>query len=627
MRPRLRMRMPCGYGGAYGEDVYEQCFDQGSATSIDATDPANVRIDPVDHWNNQWAWWAIRHAGLAGLTPTYLIAKANHYGLAAGEHLAMWAQAADSDTWTDFATVTVGATDISIQHNAAFPAGSIYMSALAMYPISRVQRKMADWMAHAYTSDTASSTGGVIGYATARDAGDNSGRTCPALPFYGFKLTNATANTKNKCILTAYNHPSETPGPFQLEGAVDWLLGGSPEAEALLDWFEFYVYPCLNPQGVWAGYFRSCPEDPTKDHNRQWAAGGLECVDAFKAAMLADTGGTIEVGIDFHSWMSATDIMGDVQTGDAAGALYAAFLAEMQALDGDFNLQEQDIQTSTRYLWKTTYSAKLALLMEQGGELARGVADWKAYGANCMKALAGMQTDNLFTHHPVVAAPIGSRDFNGTTDRIDWASVGNLAGSALTISVWAKFDTLGTYNQIVTIHQAGDTVNAIQLSNVAGGGQIQLLRTGSTLLYHWAAAAALAGGEWVHILATHPGGAITDHTAIHLYVNGTELTGTTGGQNGASEAAAGGSISIGGRIFDDQRHVDGHLAQVGIWSRVVSGAEITGLAGGAAPSNYATGLVFYVPLNTDSLTATPGGAGTADGTTYVADDGPTITYP
>jgi hypothetical protein len=74
----------------------------------------------------------------------------------------------------------------------------------------------------------------VIGYATARDAGDGSGRTAPALPFYGFKVTSAAANTKNKAILTAYNHPSETPGAYCLEGAIAWLLGGSPEAANFL---------------------------------------------------------------------------------------------------------------------------------------------------------------------------------------------------------------------------------------------------------------------------------------------------------------------------------------------------------------------------------------------------------
>jgi len=377
---------------------YERDFDQGSFAAIEGT--SSIRITPVKHWNSQWAWWAVRSNELGGATPTFLIAKADHLNMAAGERLCCWAIADDTDAWNDFDNVTIGETDLEFSNDSAFPAGVIYVAALPLYPFSRVQRKVAQWMSYtSRVSDTTSSTDGVIDAATPRSAGDGSGRTAPALSFYGFKITGDRVGNKNKAILSSFNHPSETPGVFAFESAVDWLLSGAANAETLLDWFEFYVYPCTNPQGVWAGYFRSCPEDATRDHNREWDANDLECTTAFRAAMTADTGGTIDVGLDYHSYYDNTDIHGNVQSGDTGGN-YGYFNTEMQTLDADFNLLEENITTSLRYLWKDTYSASLAMSIEQGLELARGVAEYKTYGENTMKALYELLNDGRFTYGP-----------------------------------------------------------------------------------------------------------------------------------------------------------------------------------------------------------------------------------
>lgn len=603
-----------------GAPGYRSAFDQGSG-SIDAE---AGRITPVSHWDSKWAWWCLRHAALGGLQPTYLIAKAAHYNLAAGERLACWALAADTDTWTDFATVTIGDSDISIQDDAAFPAGRIYIAALPMYPYSRVARLVREWLASPLASDTESGTDGVIGTMTARDAGDGSGRTVPALPIYGFKISSG-AGTKNIAVLTAYNHPSETPGSYQLEGALAWLLGGSDLASFLLDYFDFYVYPCLNPQGVWAGYFRSCPEDPTLDHNRQWAAGGLECVDAIKTAMLADTGGTVEVGLDYHSWMDNTDIFADVQTGDAAGAIYAAFLAKMQALDADFNLQEQDLQTTLRYLWKDTYSAKLAAILEQGGEIARGVAEWKTYGAQSLQAIARMLADGRWTNGPAV----GSRDFNGSTDRLDWANIANLSGAALTISawVWPSSTPAQTNEYVVCMHDAGDASYGIVFNLLASGQQVDFLRHGATDYLWFSSGNVLTRDAWHHIIITSNGGLLEG--SVVFYIDGATIAQSFTNGSGA-ETAHTGKWSLGGRIYSDNRNLEGRIAQVGIWNRVLTAGEIALLAAGYAPALAApSGMLFGPPLNTESLVDPISElTATADGTSQLTGvgNGPGIIY-
>ena len=87
-----------------------------------------------------------------------------------------------------------------------------------------------------------------------------------------------------------------------------------------------------------------------------------------------------------------------------------------------------------------------------------------------------------------------------------------------------------------------------------------------------------------------------------------------------------GSWSLGGRIYDDTRNLDGKIAEVAVWNSVLSSAAITALAGGAEPQScYPTNLLYYYSADTDTTTAEVGGAAvTVDGTTYSAAH-PTIT--
>jgi hypothetical protein len=215
---------------------------------------------------------------------------------------------------------------------------------------------------------------------------------------------------------------------------------------------------------------------------------------------------------------------------------------------------------------------------------------------------------------------------NGTTDRIDWANVFNTAGSALTISAWVYFDAIAHSSYILCTNRAGDaSFGTIFLAAVTG--YIAFNRNGATALQIGTAVGSLPTGAWTHVLVTHDG-VMTTYASVHIYINGAE--GAYQGQvNGASEYAATGLWSVGGRSYDDARNVDGKLAQLGVWNRVLTPTEIANLAAGYAPSFYATGLAFHFLGNTVSLTAVPGGLGVADGTAQVTGvgNGPSIVYP
>ncbi len=592
-------------------------FDQGSLSTFVGTD-SRVRITPRKHWNNQWVWFAVRSEQWAGKIPHFLVAKADRFSApGATENLAFWSLSPDTDSWTAFDNQATGASDIEFYHNTAFPVGNIYVAYLPMAPTSRVDRLMGVWDGDARVTETASTTGLVIDTLTAQDNGD--GRTAPALPVYGFKLTNPSGYTKNKMILTAYVHPNETTGFLELEGALAWLLGGSAAAEMLLDYFEVYVYPCLNPQGVWGGWFRSSPETPASDNNRIWDTTGTnEAVDLIKAAMAADTGGAIEVGIDFHS---STATYNYLDAEDHTATLYAAFIAKMAALDAGFTFYDETVATMLRYLWQHSYSAALAGIVECGIHTSKGPADFKNVGQYAMRALAGMLAEGRWTNNPGV----GSRSFNGSTDRIDWAAVSNLTGHALTISLWVYLDSLPVNGYMVCLHAAGDADYGMLFNCNTANGNVNFVVRGSTDLNKGAANGTMSTGAWTHLLVTW-NGTMTDNTTVHIYKNGTEVSYLTN-TNGAAEVAAAGSWSLGGRIYSDTRNLPGDLAQVRVFDRVLAAGEIALEAGGDVST--ASGLVFWFKGNTSSLAASPGGTGTADGTTSVTGvgNGPAIIYP
>lgn len=625
MFPRSRLVAALG-GSSLGLPV-DYLFDQGSLASYTITDPAapTIRIVPIYDLNDgaqKSEWFCVRSRHWAGKSPVFVVAKNKLWpAFDTDMWFGAWATSADTDSWTLFDTFSVGASDYQFSHSEAFPAGMIYVALWPMYPFARTQRKVAAWLANALVSDTASSTDGVISLSSAVTP-DAYGRGISGLPYYAFKISSG-AGTKNIAILACRQHAAESPGGFAFEAAIDWLLAGSDLANFLLDYFDFYVYPCLYPVNVINGHSRMLWEDYTKQPNGVWNTDGTyEFIDTYKDAMDTDTGGAIEAGIDFHSFSSSAVALGDVQ--DDTDAMIVAFRNRMLGLDAAYTLLEESLPNSLTAWWIGTLSARLALYAEHGMSKTKTIANWQTYGQNNMKTLAYLLADGQFTQNPGV----GSREFNGTTDRIDWASVFNTAGSAITISAWVYFDVLDHSNYILCTHQAGNTGYATILL-ATSAGTISFNRNGTTTLQIGTANGSIATGAWKHVLLTHDG-VMTTASSVHIYINGAEGS-YQGAVNGAGEYAATGLWSIGGRAYDDLRNLDGHAAQIGVWNRVLNGTEIANLAAGYAPSlAAASGLQFYFKGNTADLSNEIGGAdGTADGTSQVTGvgNGPGIIYP
>lgn len=225
-----------------------------------------------------------------------------------------------------------------------------------------------------------------------------------------------------------------------------------------------------------------------------------------------------------------------------------------------------------------------------------------------------------------------ARDFNGTTDRIDYGNVFDPSSNAngWTWAGWVFPDNVNraTAQYFWTAHTSGDTnVGSIaQIANngAGSGALVMTIQRATTATSRTSNSSSLSASAWSHVAYTWSGG--TAQTTCKMYVNGTEVGYATGADGVGAVLASVGSHSLGGRIFDDNRNFDGREAECGLWDVVLTAAEIAVLAARVAPILVQpSALQFYWPIVRGQQDAIAGQGGTLDGTTVV--DHPRIIYP
>lgn len=177
-----------------------------------------------------------------------------------------------------------------------------------------------------------------------------------------------------------------------------------------------------------------------------------------------------------------------------------------------------------------------------------------------------------------------------TSDRISVpaaASIDNLG--PLTVSCWISRDTdPGTPVVLTAI------VQKLSTSTSGGWGLMYdvptdtlqfVLSADTTALIKRSAAAVLPLSTLTHVLVTWDG-VITDHSGVHIYVNGAEVSyGTSQNGSGASSDAAF-DLEIGGpRSGQSLRGLFATVAGVGIWNKVLESSSIATLAGSLSKPN------------------------------------------
>ncbi len=193
--------------------------------------------------------------------------------------------------------------------------------------------------------------------------------------------------------------------------------------------------------------------------------------------------------------------------------------------------------------------------------------------------LDGNGNDSLTTHnateagHPAVwisgkigqsvtwteATGYGLLDFSGTPAA---------AGTTFTISVWVRPPNPAGF---------GDGYGGI-ISPVSGNAFY--LNTVHPRLYPAAAAdATLADGVWYHLVVTG------DSETLHYYVNGAADAQTPAYSTSLTLAYIGASSNAGSECISGTAY-NGSVDELGVWSRVLSGAEITTLFSAGTGKTY-----------------------------------------
>lgn len=216
-----------------------------------------------------------------------------------------------------------------------------------------------------------------------------------------------------------------------------------------------------------------------------------------------------------------------------------------------------------------------------------------------------------------------ARDFNGSTDRLDFQSAMATTGRALTISIWAQFDIGtpggGTSDYIVNSAVSGGGAGTFISQSSGGAGRLQFARltSGTTRVVETNDNVVSTTG-WHHILCTDTGLLASGSTAF--YINGASVGIAVDTAGTGTETAADSGYSIGARASDDLRNFDGRFSAPGLWSRVLTPHERALLAKGFDPFMIKPGLVWAPDISyTIRERVRPGGLVTIDGTISAAD--------
>jgi hypothetical protein len=216
------------------------------------------------------------------------------------------------------------------------------------------------------------------------------------------------------------------------------------------------------------------------------------------------------------------------------------------------------------------------------------------------------------------------RSFDGITDRVDWTNPYNQSGNPITISLWVKprIASVSASEYLIVSHVAGDASFGSFILTRDAGPRLAFLGIFSSVNLAIATGLnVLSTTEWTHIVVTWDGS--TPTTSVKIYSNNVDQ-GQANVVNGSGTPGDGsGSLSMGGRIFDNNRNYDGSLCYAAVWDRELSEDERFTLFERMHPTFIRNGLVWASDLEgfygTDNLVAN--NPATLDGTAAIADFG------
>lgn len=213
-----------------------------------------------------------------------------------------------------------------------------------------------------------------------------------------------------------------------------------------------------------------------------------------------------------------------------------------------------------------------------------------------------------------------ARDFDGTSDKIYYDDVPQVGNGS--IVAWINAGVLPSAGQrdvILTFAQASEgeptsTHDKTIFVDPSGITKVRIYDGASKIA---ANTTAISAGTWAHV------GMTIDGSNIRAWMNGTNEGTTAAGSSytGYSDPlfALCRDVDALGDGETDRERFDGSIAEVGVWSEVLTAAEMLALARGMSPQLIRpSALEVYLPLVRNTENRVRYDVGTVTGTTVVA---------
>jgi hypothetical protein len=263
-----------------GQVNFDATFENGRLDTAYA-DSGTLVLAPITNLH-------VRVFNAQNQTPTFKIYDSLGYQLRPYHHM-VYRYAADS-VWHFFDTA-YKATSFDYYHfknHSAFSQDTIYVAYWHPYTYTDLQQYVSKISGHAFLQQL-----GVKGHSY-------QGRH-----LYGYQITdtNYAACYKQNVVITARQHPTEHINGYFIEGFTNYLLYGQDStARFLRRNYHFFIYPMLNPDGVFNG---SGQNALGQGLNREWEdsliSGGTPEIDTIRHVIWAETNQKVNWSIDLHA--------------------------------------------------------------------------------------------------------------------------------------------------------------------------------------------------------------------------------------------------------------------------------------------------------------------------------------
>lgn len=343
---------------------------------------AEARVEPSVAFDARYC--CIRIDGAANKRFRVAIGKRSEfYKLTfVGWHRLSWTYDFVNGPWKPFDNIANDGDYWSGTNNEAFSQDTIYVCNLPVYPLARLDKEMDEWIANPLTRPTPSGDDNyIIGNLPAFTGPHNK-----ALPSVDLRAV-AIGTGPKKVALMLGVHPDEL-SLWMLPGAMEMLLGESATSQALRDQYTFYVYPYMNPQGLYGGYTRLDPESAT-DANRFWDNSQTALRTEYRRLWERDLDG-LHALFDFHSapygepHENPRELRFNPTDNEAVKAAYLAALSTRTT----FADVTSSVSGSLRHYVSSTFGADISITVEHTHNISENEPEWAALGANLMAALA-----------------------------------------------------------------------------------------------------------------------------------------------------------------------------------------------------------------------------------------------